>query len=67
MIMFRQTAYTRSVGRMEFQVNELFSLQRFLDMCLEENYFTTAWRFREALSKAELIKALFETFGSTLD
>jgi len=29
--------------------------------------FTTVWQFREALTKAEVIKALFDTFGRTLE
>lgn len=68
-ILILQRLYSLSDEQTEFQINDRHSFQRFLGMHLGSSVpdFTTVWQFREALTKAEVIKALFDTFGRTLE
>jgi len=53
----------------EFHINDRRSFMRFLGMHLGSTVpdFSTVWRFREALTQAEAIKPLFDSFTATLE
>ena len=63
-ILVLQALYNLSDDAMEFQVRERFSFRRFLGLSLEAKVpdAKTIWLFREQLTKAELMKPLFDLF-----
>ncbi len=67
-ILILQRLYNLSDEQVEFQINDRLSFCRFLGLrigdCAPD--YTTVWKFREALSKAEADKDLFERFASLL-
>ena len=72
-LMFRvlmlQTLYTLSDAQTEYQLRDRLSFMRFLGLGLEDVVpdATTVWLFREALSRANLVKALFDRFNGYLN
>jgi len=68
-ILALQRLYNFSDEQAEFQINDRHSFQRFLGLHLGSTVpdFSTVWLFREALTKAGVIKPLFDTFGSILE
>ena len=68
-ILILQRLYNLSDEQVEFQTNDRQSFQRFLGLKLGSRVpdFSTVWRFREALTQAEAIKPLFDTFTSVLE
>lgn len=68
-ILILQRLYNLSDEQAEYQINDRHSFQRFLGLRLGTSVpdFSTVWLFREALTKAEVIKPLFDTFGATLE
>lgn len=68
-ILILQRLYSLSDKQAEYQINDRHSFQRFLGLYLGGSVpdFSTVWLFREALTKAETIKPLFDTFGATLE
>jgi Transposase domain (DUF772) len=60
---------TSNVPAVEYQIRDRLSFMRFLGLGLEDVVpdATTVWLFREALSKANLVKALFERFNGYLN
>ena len=63
-----QTANNLSDERTEFLINDRLSFMRFLGLGLSDRVpdARTIWLFREKLTKAEAIKALFERFDAML-
>lgn len=68
-ILILQRLYNLSDEQAEFQINDRHSFQRFLGLHLGSAVpdFSTVWLFREALTVAEVIKPLFDTYGSILE
>lgn len=68
-ILILQRLYSLSDEQVEFQINDRLSFCRFLGLPLGGSApdFTTVWKFREALVKAQAVKPLFELFTKTLD
>ena len=68
-ILILQRCYNLSDEQVEYQINDRCSFQRFLGLHLGSTVpdFTTVWGFREALSKAGAIRALFDAFNSVLE
>jgi IS5 family transposase len=68
-ILILQRLYNLSDEQAEYQINDRQSFQRFLGLHLGSTVpdFSTVWLFREALTKAEVIKPLFHTFGANLE
>lgn len=68
-ILVLQRLYNLSDEQAEYQINDRHSFQRFLGLRLGSTVpdFSTVWLFREALTKAKVIKPLFDTFGATLE
>lgn len=68
-ILVLQRLYNISDEQVEFQITDRHSFTRFLDLHLGSTVpdFTTVWRFREALTLAEKVKDLFQTFTATLE
>lgn len=68
-ILILQRLYNLSDEQAEYQINDRHSFQRFLGLRLGSTVpdFSTVWLFREALTKAAVIKPLFHTFGATLE
>lgn len=68
-ILILQRLYNLSDEEVEYQINDRHSFQRFLGLRLGGTVpdFSTVWLFREALTKAEAIKPLFDTFAATLE
>jgi IS5 family transposase len=68
-ILLLQRLYNLSDEQVEFQITDRHSFTRFLDLHLGSTVpdFTTVWRFREALTQAGIVKALFQTFTATLE
>ncbi len=68
-ILILQRLYNISDEQAEYQMNDRYSFQRFLGLRLGGTVpdFSTVWLFREALTKADVIKSLFDTFGATLE
>ena len=68
-ILILQRLYNLSDEQAEFQINDRQSFQRFLGMHLGSTVpdFSTVWLFREALTVAEVIKPLFDTYGAILE
>jgi IS5 family transposase len=61
-ILVLQTLYNLADEQIEYQIRDRLSFMRFLGLGLEDVVpdATTVWLFREALSRANLVKALFE-------
>jgi IS5 family transposase len=68
-ILILQRLYNLSDEQAEFQINDRQSFQRFLGLHLGSTVpdFTTVWLFREALTVADAIKPLFDTYGAILE
>lgn len=68
-ILILQRLYNLSDEQAEFQINDRQSFQRFLGLHLGHAVpdFSTVWLFREALTVAEAIKPLFDTYGAILE
>ena len=68
-ILILQRLYNLSDEQAEFQINDRHSFQRFLGLHLGSAVpdFSTVWLFREALTVAEVIKPLFDTYGAILE
>jgi IS5 family transposase len=64
-----QSLYNLSDEQTEFLIRDRLSFMRFLDLGLEDAVpdATTIWLFREALSRANLVKALFDRFNGYLN
>ncbi len=67
-ILILQRLYNLSDEQIEFQINDRQSFQRFLGLHLGHAVpgFFTVWLFREALTEAEAIKPLFDTYAAIL-
>lgn len=67
-ILILQRLYNLSDEQVEYQINDRLSFCRFLDLpiggCAPD--FTTVWKFREALVKADAVKGLFDLFAGAL-
>jgi transposase len=61
-ILVLQTLYNLGDEQVEYQLRDRLSFMRFLRLGLEDVVpdATTVWLFREALSRANLVKGLFE-------
>ena len=68
-ILILQRLYNLADEQAEFQINDRQSFQRFLGLHLGSAVpdFSTVWLFREALTVAEAIKPLFDTYSAMLD
>lgn len=68
-ILILQRLYNLSDEQAEFQINDRQSFQRFLGLHLGSTVpdFSTVWLFREALTVAEVIKPLFDTYAAILE
>ncbi|SRR6266567_1104247 len=68
-LLILQRLYNLSDEQAEFQINDRQSFQRFLGLHLGQTVpdFSTVWLFREALTVAEVIKPLFDTYGAILE
>jgi transposase, IS5 family len=68
-VLVLQTLYNLADEQVEYQVRDRLSFMRFLGLGLEDVVpdATTVWLFREALSKANLVKALFDRFDGYLN
>jgi transposase len=68
-VLVLQTLYNLADEQVEYQVRDRLSFMRFLGLGLEDVVpdATTLWLFREALGKANLVKALFERFNGYLN
>jgi IS5 family transposase len=68
-ILILQRLYNLSDEQVEFQITDRHSFQRFLGLRMGSKVpdFTTVWLFRDALTKAEAIKPLFDTFVARLE
>lgn len=68
-ILILQRLYNLSDEQAEFQINDRQTFQRFLGLqlgCAVPD-FSTVWLFREALTVAEVVKPLFDTYGAVLE
>jgi IS5 family transposase len=68
-ILVLQRLYNLSDEQVEYQINDRLSFCRFLGLPLGGSApdFTTVWRFREALVRAEAVKGLFDLFTKVLE
>jgi transposase len=68
-VLVLQTLYNLADEQVEYQIRDRLSFMRFLGLGLEDTVpdATTVWLFREALTKANLVKALFERFDGYLN
>ena len=68
-VLVLQTLYNLADDQVEYQVRDRLSFMRFLGLGLEDTVpdATTVWLFREALTKANLIGALFDRFNGYLN
>jgi IS5 family transposase len=68
-ILVLQTLYNLADEQIEYQIRDRLSFMRFLGLGLEDVVpdATTVWLFREALSRANLVKALFDRFNGHLN
>ena len=64
-----QTLYNLADEQVEYQIRDRLSFMRFLGLGLEDVMpdATTVWLFREALSRANLVEALFDRFNGYLN
>jgi len=67
-ILILQSLYNLSDAQVEFQIRDRITFMNFLGLGLQERVpdEKTVWLFREQLTKAELIKPLFDRFESLL-
>jgi len=68
-ILILQRLYNLSDEQAEYQINDRRSFMRFLGLHLGSTVpdFSTVWRFREALTEAQAIKPLFDSFTLKLE
>jgi IS5 family transposase len=68
-IMILQSLYNLSDDQVEFQVRDRLSFMRFLGLSLSDTVpdAKTIWLFREQLTKAKLVKKLFNRFDAFLN
>jgi IS5 family transposase len=68
-VLVLQALYNLADEHVEYLIRDRLSFMRFLGLGLEDAVpdATTVWLFREALSKAGLVKALFERFNHYID
>jgi IS5 family transposase len=68
-VLVLQALYNLADEQVEYQIRDRLSFMRFLGLGLEDTVpdATTVWLFREALSKAGLVRRLFEHFNRHLD
>ena len=68
-ILVLQRLYNLSDDQMEFQINDRMSFMRFLGLGLECRVpdAKTIWLFRDKLTKANVIKLLFDQFTAQLE
>ena len=68
-VLVLQTLYNLADEQVEYQIRDRLSFMRFLGLGLEDVVpdATTVWLFREALTEANLAKALFERFDGHLN
>jgi IS5 family transposase len=67
-ILILQSLYNLSDAQIEFQIRDRITFMNFLGLSLQDRVpdEKTVWLFREQLTKAELIKLLFDRFESLL-
>jgi len=67
-ILILQSLYNLSDAQMEFQITDRFSFMAFLELQLNDDIpdEKTIWLFRDELTKADLIKPLFDQFETIL-
>lgn len=67
-ILVLQSLYNLGDAQLEFQITDRFSFMAFLNLQLNDDVpdEKTIWLFRDQLTKAELIKPLFEQFEAIL-
>ncbi|MGH8428991.1 MAG: transposase, partial [Solimonas sp.] len=68
-VLVLQTLYSLADEQVEYQIRDRLSFMRFLGLGLEDAVpdATTLWLFRETLTKANLVKALFKRFDGYLN
>jgi transposase, IS5 family len=66
-VLVLQALYNLADEHVEYLIRDRLSFMRFLGFGDTVPDATTVWLFREALSKAGLVKALFERFNRHLD
>ena len=68
-VLVLQTLYNLADEQVEYQIRDRLSFTRFLGLGLEDVVpdATTVWLFREALTKANLVKMLFDRFNGYLN
>lgn len=68
-ILILQRLYNLSDEQVEYQINDRLSFCRFLGLPLGGSApdFTTVWRFREVLVRADAVKGLFDLFTQVLE
>ena len=68
-VLVLQTLYNLADEQVEYQIRDRLSFTRFLGLGLEDVVpdATTVWLFREALTKANLVKLLFDRFNGYLN
>jgi len=67
-ILILQSLYNLSDEKMEFQIKDRFSFMAFLELQLNDDVpdEKTIWLFRDELTKADLVKLLFDQFEKIL-
>jgi len=66
-LLFLQAWYGLSDEELEFQVNDRFSFQQFLDFPKSVPDYSTIWRFREALQEENLLDKIWEELQKQID
>jgi IS5 family transposase len=68
-ILILQRYYNLSDDQTEYQINDRMSFMRFLDLTIADDIpdSKTIWNFTERLTDLELVKELFDLFGSQLE
>jgi transposase, IS5 family len=66
-LLFLQGWYGLSDEELEFQVNDRFSFQQFLDFPKTIPDYSTVWRFREALQEEDLLDKIWEELQRQID
>ena len=68
-ILVLQRIYNLSDDQTEYQINDRMSFMRFLGLGLEDRVpdAKTIWLFRDTLTKANAVRALFDEFATQLD
>ena len=67
-ILVLQRIYNLSDDQTEYQINDRISFMRFLGLHLEDNVpdAKKIWEFKDTLTKADVIRELFDVFGKQL-